>query len=284
MALRFITSAALGLVLLGSAGSAMAQVVGGGTGAPPPAGPVGVPLGPRDPDPEPHMFVSTAVDVGFQYLRPRGSVGYGNPWGTWVGVDANPLVSGTAAGGYAGLRVALPPVDLRAGSRYIYSFSKSFLPIKDSYARRDIEYDDGDPARYLALEGELTLSPIVGPGYILSESSVTYMTGVPEDQYVYTEQLRIVAAAPWIFRQRLGYVFPIAADGALKLGIVGEYLRDPDRETDTVRGGILLRFRLFEDLEARANFVPVLFSPDELGIKGGDFGQLGIRWTWAEDL
>ncbi|MCA9634250.1 MAG: hypothetical protein KC766_41680 [Myxococcales bacterium] len=275
----------LGLFVAGAPAEALAQVVGGGgAGAPPPGEPVGVPLGPRDPDREPSAFVATAVDVGYQYLRPRGSVGYGNPWGTWVGVDANPLVSGTAAGGYAGIRLALPPVDFRAGSRYLYSFSKSFLPVQDGYDRRDIEYDDGDPARYLALESEITLTPIVGPGYILSESSVTYMTGVPDDQYVYTEQLRIVAKAPWIFRQRLGYVLPVAGDGALKLGIVGEYLRDPDRETDTVRAGIILRMRLFQDLEARGNFVPVLFSPDDLGIKGGDFGQLGIRWTWAEDL
>ncbi|MCA9647180.1 MAG: hypothetical protein KC492_41110 [Myxococcales bacterium] len=261
-----------------------AQPLGGTDGAPTPAAPVGVPLGPRDPDREPSAFVSTAVDIGYQYLRPRGSVGYGNPWGSWVGVDANPLVSGTAAGGYGGVRLALPPVNLRAGLRYLYSFRKSFLPIQEQYNRRDIEFSDGDPARYLAWETELTLSPIVGPGYILSESALTYMTGVPSDQYVYTEQLRIVAKAPWIFRQQLGYVFPIDEAGALKIGIVGEYLRDPDRETDTVRGGILLRMRIFQDLEARGNFVPVLFSPDELGIKGGDFGQLGIRWTWAEDL
>lgn len=278
-------AAAIGVVTLALAsfgGDAQAQVSVGGL--PSDADPAAPPGSPQRQLQGEGLFVSTAVDVGFQYLRPRGSVGYGNPWGSWVGVDANPLISGTAAGGYAGLRVALPPFDLRLGSRFVYSFSKSFLLEQDSYDRRDIEFDDGTPARYTAWEAELTLSPIVGPGYILSESSVTYMTGVPEDRLVYTEQLRIVAVAPWVFRQRLGYVFPIAGDGALMLGVVADYLRDPERETDTLRAGFLLRMRLFDDLEARGNFVPVILSPDELGIKGGDFGQLGVRWTWAEGL
>ncbi len=273
---------AVGVALLGLCATAHAQV---GVGGLPSDAEPAVPPGSPQRQLQGHgLFVATAVDVGFQYLRPRGSVGYGNPWGSWVGVDANPLISGTAAGGYAGLRVSLPPFDLRLGSRFVYSFNKSFLLAKDSYDRRDIEFDDGARARYRSWEAELTLTPIVGPGYVLSESSVTYLTGVPADRLVYSEQLRVVAVAPWVLRQRLGYVLPIAAKGALSLGVVAEYLRDPDRETDTLRAGVLLRMRLFDDLEARGNLVPVWVSPDQLGIKGGDFGQLGVRWTWAEGL
>ena len=34
-------------------------------------------------------------------------------------------------------------------------------------------------------------------------------------------------------------------------------------------------------LEAQASLIPVLVSPDRLGLVGGDFGQLGVRYTWA---
>ena len=229
----------------------------------------------------PRLFVSAAVDIGFQYLRPRVSAGYGVPHDFWVGADANPIVSGSAAGGYSGLRFAHPMVDLRAGARYYYGFRRSFLRVEDSYDREDIEFRGGDPAQYYVLESELTLTIPVGPGVILSESAVTRSPGVPDDRHVYLESVRVVTDDGWIARQRLGYGLSFLRDGALKIGAVGEVVRIPGRDLTIVRGGAVVRLRLFDDLEVRANLIPVLKSRDSLGASGGDFGQLGIRWRWA---
>jgi hypothetical protein len=51
----------------------------------------------------PRWFVSTKSDVGFAYLRPRVATGYGQPHYFWGGAEANPILSSTSTGGYAGL-------------------------------------------------------------------------------------------------------------------------------------------------------------------------------------
>jgi len=38
-------------------------------------------------------FVSSEIDTGFLYVRPRFSAGYGRPHDLWVGVDTNPIFS-----------------------------------------------------------------------------------------------------------------------------------------------------------------------------------------------
>jgi hypothetical protein len=35
------------------------------------------------------------------------------------------------------------------------------------------------------------------------------------------------------------------------------------------------------ELEAQVSLIPVLVSPDHLGLAGGDFGQLGVRYSFA---
>src|SRR5436190_10279915 len=63
----------------------------------------------------PRQFVATTVDVGFVYLRPRLSLGYGRPFTEWIGVDANPIASQNGLGVYGGLRLEIPHLDLRFG-------------------------------------------------------------------------------------------------------------------------------------------------------------------------
>src|SRR5262245_34225324 len=53
---------------------------------------------------EPRPFISGAVDLGFLFLRPRFHFGYGRPHFTWIGLEANPLVSSEGIGVYGGLR------------------------------------------------------------------------------------------------------------------------------------------------------------------------------------
>jgi hypothetical protein len=104
---------------------------------------------------------------------------------------------------------------------------------------------------------------------------------VPEEHYVFDETRHVVAAPPYLWRQRLGYLFDFLPNDELTLGPIVEVIGIPERDALVWRAGPIVRFRLFDDLELRAGFVPVVASPDNIGIAGGDFGEFGIRWRWA---
>ena len=72
-------------------------------------------------------FLATTLDVGWTYLRPRASLGWGKPFVAWFGIDANPIIQGTGLGAYGGLRLALPRFDLRVGPRYFFGFNRNYL-------------------------------------------------------------------------------------------------------------------------------------------------------------
>jgi hypothetical protein len=48
-----------------------------------------------------------------------------------------------------------------------------------------------------------------------------------------------------------------------------------------VRAGVLGSVLINANLEAQASLIPVIVSPDRLGMAAGDFGQLGVRFHWA---
>jgi hypothetical protein len=232
--------------------------------------------------PPARLFLSTEIDVGVSYGRPRVSVGYGRPHRFWAGLDLNPILTQNALGAYSGLRFASPIVDLRVGGRYFYGLYRSYLPIQESYTREDIDFQGGAHSEYWEVEAELNLNVPVGPGSIVSESALTRLWGVPDDRYVYEETHHVVATPPYIWRQRIGYVVPFLRGGELRIGAIAEVVGIPERDDARVwRAGLVVRFKLFDDLELRANLVPVVASPDNLGIAGGDFGEFGVRWRWA---
>ena len=53
------------------------------------------------------LFVATTFDIGFVYLRPRVSFGYGRPFTSWFGVDVNALALSAGLGAYAVTKAAL---------------------------------------------------------------------------------------------------------------------------------------------------------------------------------
>jgi hypothetical protein len=48
-----------------------------------------------------------------------------------------------------------------------------------------------------------------------------------------------------------------------------------------VRAGLLGSVSISAELDVQVALIPVLASPDNLGLAGGDFGQLGIRYRFA---
>lgn len=241
-------------------------------------------------------FAAGTFDTGFLYIRPRVSFGYGQPHDTWIGIDTNPLFSAEGVAAYAGLRFALPWVNLRIGGRGRYTFERAFLcptvgferptrcdnqePIM-FYNREDIESRLGPRSVYLTLETELTFDVPAGPGKLVSELALSHVNGVDDNYFVYEETIKVVLDPPWVWRTRFGYAFPLDPQKAIRISVVGELVGLPGREEVVVRGGFTGSVRLYHNLEARGIFIPVLKSKDALGADGGDTFLLGIRYRWA---
>jgi hypothetical protein len=229
-------------------------------------------------------FVSTTIDVGFVYARPRLAVGYGRPFTSWIGVEANPIVTSSVLAGYAGVRLELPYVGLRVGPRYSFPFSHSYLADETHYTRLELETGNGTRATAVTYEAELDLAIPVGPGDIVGRGSVSYVTGVPDGENVFEETLHVIVRPPWVWRGRLGYAFRFGAYKQHSLGLIAEVLDVPRRDDSiTLRVGPIVRFVLSRRVELRASFVVPVVSPDSIGIIGGDFAELGVRYRWATE-
>ncbi len=232
----------------------------------------------------PRYFAATTVDIGFVYLRPRLSLGYGRPFTSWFGIDANPIAATSGLGAYGGFRLEIPHVDLRVGPRYYSAFTHTYLPKQDSYERIELERESGDPARTLTWEAELDLTANLGPGRLLLRGSASYVTGVPEDHDVFEETLHIIVEPPLVWRTRLAYVFAFGALNQHSIGAAVDFLDVPKRDDSrTIRVGPIVRMQLSRRVDVRGSFIFTVVSPDRIGLVGGDFTELGVRYRWASE-
>jgi len=228
-------------------------------------------------------FLATTVDAGLIYLRPRFMAGYGRPHWSWIGVEADPNLGVGGVGYYSGVAAALPWLSLRLGSRYFYPFSRNLLEPRAAYERSDIGLLGGPVGDYLAYEAEVAATLPLGPGSIFGVATGMHISLVPPDKYVYEDSLKVVAAPPWLWRTRVGYLLALGFSGALRVGVAGETIGLPGRDAFVIRAGVLASVLLSSELEAQASLLPVLASPDSLGLAGSDFGQLGVRYRWGSD-
>ncbi|MAQ13912.1 MAG: hypothetical protein CMN30_03845 [Sandaracinus sp.] len=230
-------------------------------------------------------FISGSFDLGFLYIRPRFSFGWGRPHAKWVGLDLNPIVSTTALGGYGGFRISHPYVDWRVGARYTVPFVRSYMEARgndEDFDRGDLNREiEGESGTYLSLETELTLSFPVGGGNLFSETALTYVAGVPEDRFAYEDTIKVIVDPPWIWRQRVGYMARFGATDAVGLGLVAELVGIPKRDMLVFRAGLIMRVWVSPRVEIRGTWIPAIAGRDELGVRGGDFGLLGLRYRWS---
>ncbi len=229
----------------------------------------------------PRFFFGTTLEAGYAYVRPRFGLGYGLPYWRWFGLEAYPIVSLNSFGGYAGIGAAVPGLTFRAGGRYTFPFSRFYLQPRDSFTRFDTELREGDRATYLSLEAELSGTVPVPAGSLFAVATAYRVMMVPDGFYLYEESLRQVMKPPYIWRGRLGYLFAFGRDAAIRLGPVGDLIGLPGRSEFVVRAGVVASVAIDAHLDAQASLVPVIVSPDSLGLAAADFGQLGVRFRWA---
>jgi hypothetical protein len=233
---------------------------------------------------EERIFASATVDAGYLYLRPRGALGWGKPFRDWVGIEANPIASSAGLGAYGGLRFALSFMDLRVGPRYFSAFQHCFLDPRPSYDRLDFDHTDNPKSRILTWEAELNIGVPLGPGELIGLASASIVTGVPENKYVFEETLHVIVVPPYVWRGRIGYVFRFGPRGQYSLGPVFDVLHVPRRDDSrTLRAGPVMRIQLSRHFDVRGSFVTTIASPDRLGLVGGDFTELGVRYRWATE-
>jgi hypothetical protein len=226
-------------------------------------------------------FVAATIDGGYLYLRPRVSAGYGIPFRLWAGMDLNPIVQSSGLGAYSGLRFQIPWFDLRLGARGFYAFQHTFLPPQAHYSSADLNLATGSAARYVTLEAELSGGIPAGPGNVLLILTASGVLGAPADRFVYEETLRVITDPPMIYRGRTGYALSFGRLGNAHAGVVADFLVLPRREAFVFRAGLVASFAIDEHLEALALLLIPIVSPDSIGILGGDYGELGLRYRWA---
>jgi hypothetical protein len=226
-------------------------------------------------------FLATTIDVGYLYLRPRLTLGYGKPFTKWVGIDLNPLVTNEGYGAYGGLRVQIPWFDFRAGARGFSAFTHEYLTPAAHYSSVDLQETTGQASKYVTLEADVSGGIPAGPGTILLVLTASAVELVPAGKYVYEETLRVITNPPAIYRARTGYALRLGPEGAARVGVVGELLDLPGRGDLVFRAGVIASFAIDDHLEALGLLVIPVASPDSIGIAGGDFAELGIRYRWA---
>jgi hypothetical protein len=227
------------------------------------------------------LFAATTLDAGYLYLRPRLTVGYGKPFLLWGGLDVNPIATSSGIGAYGGLRVQIPWFDLRVGARGFRAFDHRLLSPQAQYDTVALQNATGPISQYVTLEAELSGGIPAGPGSVLLVLTASSVQGVPSGNYVYEETLRVITNPPAIYRARVGYALRLGSEGNMRVGLVGEVLDLPARNDLVYRAGMVASFGIDDHFEALGLLVIPVSSPDSLGIAGGDFGELGIRYRWA---
>ena len=227
------------------------------------------------------VFASSVVDAGYIYLRPQIALGWGRPHWHFVQAEAFATISAGSIGHYMGARFSIAHLEMRSGWRYQLPFARSFYAREESYDRFSLESREGPSARYWSWDSEMLVSAPILHGSVFGLFGAYRLGGIADGFDVYEEMLRVMAREPWLFRGRLGHALRLGQQGAVRVGPVVEMIINPARNSRVVRAGLVATIVLTHHLEVLATFIPTIVSTDSIGLAGGDFGQLGVRYRWG---
>lgn len=230
----------------------------------------------------PRWFVSARADLGFLFLRPRASIGYGLPHEHWAGVDVAPILSSTEIGIYSGVRYRHPRFEIRTGGLFSHAFTRSHLEPAASYDERDIETLTDEHAEYFASDSELIFNVPLFISFFESETQTILLANIPDQRFVFVDTLGVVVAPPFALRQRFVLNIPLRWIPGLFVGPAVEAVIAPDRSDPWVlRAGGVVRFEMAQDLHIRTEILPTIKSPDHLGRAGAPWLTFTVQFRWA---
>jgi hypothetical protein len=180
---------------------------------------------------------------------------------------------------YGGARIDVPYIDVRGGVRYQVPLDRDYLPMKDTYQSRDLDLDIREDARYLATELNVTSAVNVFGGRLVLGALGMYVRNVPDDANLFEERLRAIIASPWALRLRLDYLHPVEPTFALGGRVESVVLFE--RDDAVIRVGPAVAVLITNHLTAVGSVAVTAYSPDAIGIRGWDYGELAFRYRWA---
>jgi hypothetical protein len=229
----------------------------------------------------PRQFIAAAFDLGVINLRETVMVGYGKPHWRWFGVEGYSSISTAGGLEYVGVHASLPHIELRTGVRYAFDLQQYFLPPEPTYFRDDVLRQLGPKQRYLAGETEIVFSIPLPHSAVFGVATAGYLADVPNGFYVFEDTLHQIFKPPWYLRGRAGYFYAFGIDEGIRFGAAAEAIYNPGRDTSTMRVGPVFGLTLSHHLDASASFMVTTASNDALGLLGGEFSTIGLRYRWA---
>lgn len=229
----------------------------------------------------PRWFVAAVFDAGVINFRPQLHLGWGRPHDAWGGLELIPQISLSGVSLYAGPTISVPGITLRGGPRYFASADRYFLQPRETYTREQLEIEVGPLARFLSIEGELSLDIPMPVGSVNAAASVHYLNGVPDDFNVFEQSLRVVVDPPLVWRSRTAYLVGLGKYETMRLGGLLEFVGVPKRDEVMVRVGPAMTVSLTHHLQAIAAASFSIESKDNIGLESADFGQISLRYRWA---
>jgi hypothetical protein len=225
-------------------------------------------------------FAAGRVDLGTSSLRADLWLGLGEAHSDAFALELTPSLSEGGASVSLGTRLQLASLEARAGARYVFRFSDSWLASDVHFDEVEAESRRGERARYLAFDAAAKLEPMFGPGMLRLEVTATAIATQKSSQLVYEPSSRAIVAPPLVWTADAGYLLAVTSDASGRVGPVGELVGIPGRDAYLARAGLMLRWSVSDTLEVRGEWLVVFASPDDLGQHGGRPLEIAVRWRF----
>lgn len=225
-------------------------------------------------------FVALQPVAGPGYAKLTAQAGWGRPRWLWAGAETYAFASPSFTAVYGGVVLDLLAVSLRTGVRRTRSLDHRLVPASAAHSMDELDNAGARAAAYTTLELELSGGIPAPGGFVLWDLEGYRLVGLPAGVDVYEEMLKVAARPPLLAAGRLGYLLALGRGGWLKAGALADGTATFGRGT-IVRAGPLATVALSDHLDLLVLTAVPLRSPDSLGLLGGMYGTVRLRWTWA---
>lgn len=220
-------------------------------------------------------FVAWRAELG-STAHLQGTVGFGQPWWLWGGLDVDVWASPDYAVAAARLKANLLLANLGVGWRWNHYWKRVAMPPRRSHDA----FAEGGGSTFQALDVGLDGAVPTPGGYALWNVQAARLLGVRSDVHVLDEAVHAIVKPPWSGAVGVGWVADLRS-GDLQVGISAEAIVDARPGPLLVRVGPQASWSISRHWEARLRLVTQVTSPDRLGFRDDLNGAVLIGWRDA---